>query len=154
MKPSAFVVVLAVVFACRNAPPDVLDAPSLPQAGDVTLPTSTDSHSMPPDAGGAQEAEHDDAPRCEPALVVAPSFVATQWPVLIGRRVRLRVHPVRALSVFEWLVTAGGQHFVVMAAPETRWTREHVFVITGSTIARVHGHTQLPERALNDDCSA
>jgi hypothetical protein len=153
MKPSAFAVVLAFVLtACRNAPPDVHDEPPLPRAGDV--PPNGQGPAAERDAGGAREAEREDARRCEPALAVTPSVVATQWPSLIGKRVRFHVTSVRALSVFEQLVTAGGQHFVVMAAPDTHWNREHVFVVTGSTNARVHGHTQLPELALDDDCSA
>jgi hypothetical protein len=91
-------------------------------------------------------------PQCPKPAVVAPRALANGWPTLVGSRVRLRVVPVRAIDMTEWLVTAGGQRFIVVAAPDTTWTIEHVFIVTGSTVAPLHGRTFLPELVLADEC--
>jgi hypothetical protein len=72
---------------------------------------------------------------------------------MLGQRVRLRVRPERALSFTEWLVAAGGQRFVINAAPDTNWTQDHAFLITGTTLAPLHGRTALPQLVVDDECS-
>lgn len=144
MKLFAVVALMFVFPACRAAPKEVMD-PGLPAPADST---AAGVEADPPSARPAER------PSCGPSLVLSPSTLATQWPALLGRRVRLRVRLLRALSFDEWLVTAGEQRFVVLAAPHTRWVGEHVFVVTGSTIAPVHGRTALPELLLDDDCTS
>jgi hypothetical protein len=75
-----------------------------------------------------------------------------RWPALLGRRVSVRVQPLRAISMTEWLVKAGGQRFVVDAPPDTSWGGAHAFVVVGSALAPVRGRTSLPELVLDDDC--
>jgi hypothetical protein len=91
-------------------------------------------------------------PLCPPPLVLAPTVLASGRSSLLGRRVRLRVRPVRAISVTEWLVVAGGQRFVVVASPDTSWASEHVFLVAGASSAFVHGQVSLPELILSDEC--
>jgi streptogramin lyase len=87
-------------------------------------------------------------------MALAPGVLAVRWPSLLGRRVRLRLRPLRAVSVTEWLVVAGGQHFVVLASPDTTWTTEHTFIVIGSTLAPTHGRTSLPALLVDDGCDA
>ncbi|MGO9836760.1 MAG: hypothetical protein ACLP1X_21395 [Polyangiaceae bacterium] len=91
-------------------------------------------------------------PECPKPAVVRGRAFASGWPSLLGKRVRLRVVPLRAIGMTEWLVTAGGQRFIVVAAPDTAWISEHVFVVAGSTIAPLGGRTSLPELLLADEC--
>lgn len=91
-------------------------------------------------------------PACPRPVAIPSRALATGWPSLLGRRVRLRVVPVRAIDFTEWLVEAGGQRFLVMASPDTAWGVEHVFVVAGSSTALVHGRTVLPELILDDGC--
>jgi len=91
-------------------------------------------------------------PECPRPVVVPPRALANGWPNLVGRRVRLRVVPLRAIDFTTWLVVAGGQRFLVVAAPDTSWTAEHVFVVAGSAVAPVHGRTALPELVMDDEC--
>ncbi len=60
---------------------------------------------------------------------------------------------MRAIDFTTWLVVAGGQRFIVDAAPDTIWTGEHTFVVAGSTIALTRGRTSLPELIVADDCT-
>ncbi len=144
MKSFWCVVLALACQACRSGPEEVVD---------LAPPAPSDSVA-PAEEAGAPLAAPTEPPSCEPALVLSPSAFATRWPALLSRRVRLHVRPLRALSFAEWLVSAGGQRFVVLAAPDTQWAGEHVFFITGSTIAPVHGRTELPELLLDDDCSS
>lgn len=91
-------------------------------------------------------------PDCPKPAAMAPRALATGWPALVGRRVRLRMVPLRAIGMTEWLVVAGGQRFVVLAPPDTSWNSEHVFLVSGTTLAPVHGRTSLPELVLDRGC--
>ncbi len=158
------VLALLLVGACAPVAPD-----TTPLAGDsfaVALPGATGSQPPAPPAVGVSAVATSSAtepvdPASAPATTtcalvptIAPGVLAATWPSRLGQRVRLRVRPVRALSITEWLVTAGGQRFVVLARPDTVWQAEHTFAVAGSTLAFIHGRTSLPELILADDeCS-
>ncbi|MGH7293307.1 MAG: hypothetical protein ACRELB_00160 [Polyangiaceae bacterium] len=80
-------------------------------------------------------------------------MVATEWPARLGQRVVLRVRAVRAVAPGETLVVAEGERFVVLAPPDARLDGMHAFVLTGSTPVALAGRVQLPELAIDDDCS-
>jgi len=144
MKSFGCTVLVFVCHACRNAPTESVDV-APPAPNDSIAPGE---EARPPAAPPAKP------PLCESALVLSPSALATRWPALLGRRVRLRVRPLRALSFDEWLVAAGGQRFVALAAPDTQWAGEHVFIVSGSTLAPIHGRSSLPELVVDDDCTS
>jgi hypothetical protein len=56
------------------------------------------------------------------------------------------------LSITEWLVTAGGQRFIVDVAPDTAWAVDPLFVVAGASSALAHSRTSLPESILSDGC--
>jgi hypothetical protein len=91
-------------------------------------------------------------PGCPKPVVVPPRVLATGWPSLLGKRVRINVRAVRSIGMTEWLVVAGGQRFIVVGAPDTPWTVEHAFIVSGSAIAPLGGRTSLPELIIDDEC--
>lgn len=148
----ATIALILGVLSCAPQAPDV-DAVPIAASGTSLGAVPPQATTNPPTSATLPAAETEE-PSCAPALVLAGSTLAVRWPALIGRRIRVRVRPVRAIDLTQWLVRAGGQSFIVMAAPDTSWTTEHAFVVLGSTIAPVHGRTALPELALDDSCSS
>ncbi len=133
-----------ILASCWRAPGELANRESAPAAaptGATPVPSVSEASVATP-AG----------PECPTPVAVAPRVLATGWPGLVGRRVRLRVVPVRAIDFTTWLVLAGGQRFVVVAAPDTPWDVDHVFVVAGAMIVPAHGRTSLPELIVADEC--
>jgi hypothetical protein len=144
MRTLALPLMLVLASCTRRAPEERAEREQAPVVV-ATAPTPVPSAPEPPVAIPV-------GPGCLKPVVVPPRTLASGWPGLVGKRVRLRVLPVRAIDFTTWLVTAGGQRFVVNAAPDTAWGVAHVFMVAGSAIAPVRGRTSLPELVLDDDC--
>jgi len=142
----ALSLVLVLASCGQRTPEGQADRDQAP-ASAPAAPTPIASDSEPPAATPA-------GPDCPRPVVVSPRALATGWPGLIGKRVRLRVAPVRAIGFTSWLVVADGQRFIVEAAPGTNWAGEHVFVVAGAAMVALGGRTSLPELALDDGCGA
>ncbi len=78
--------------------------------------------------------------------------LATRWPALIGRQVRLPMRVERAIDFTDALATVGGRQFVLTMSPDAIWTgvRPHTFVVLGSTTVPLGGRTVLPHLLLDD----
>jgi hypothetical protein len=149
MTRSVVLAMALVVGACRQHAP----APEGPADHDPP-PTPVSPATTPFPSLSETPAATPGRPECRKPIVVSPRALATGWPSLLGERTRLRVIPVRAIGMTEWLVMAGGQRFIVVAAPDTSWNVDHAFVVVGSTIAPLHGRTALPELMLDDGCES
>jgi hypothetical protein len=150
IRPALFLLVLVLLSCGQNGTEAQEDHETTPlratPAAAPATPTPVPSASEPPAATPA-------GPECPKPVVVPPRVLASGWPGLLGKRVRLRVAPVRAIDFTTWLVVAGGQRFIVDAAPDTNWNVAHVFVVAGSTIVPVRGRVSLPELIVSDDCA-
>jgi len=90
---------------------------------------------------------------CSPPARVPPRVSVQQWPSRIGERVRLACGVVRAVGVTEYLVTADGVQFVILAEPGTPpcGPSTSTFIVAGSTRVQDHGRTSHPQLVV-DTC--
>jgi hypothetical protein len=121
-----------------TAPPTTIAAPRI-----VSPPTIAPE--LPPGPSAT-------VPSCAPPLRVTGGALATRWPALIGRQVRLRARIERAIDFTDAFVTADGRRFVVSLAPDEMWSgvQLHTFVALGSTTAPLRGRVVLPHLLLAD----
>jgi hypothetical protein len=84
---------------------------------------------------------------------VSPDRLATAWPTLLRKRIRLRASVERAVDFTQVIVRAGGRSFLVSLAPAQIWSgsEAHVFRVLGRGIAPIHGRTMMVELVLDED---
>jgi hypothetical protein len=153
MRSSLLLIALAVSSCGQGTTAAKADRDPAPTPNPALARALVSPSSEPTTAAALAESETPEAnPPCPPPLVVTPSALASGWPGLLGQRVRLRVRPIRALSATEWLAVAGGQRFVVVGSSDTSWGVDHVFLVSGASMAFLHGRTSLPELILSDAC--